>query len=235
MSDVTEARKIALRLFLVEHGGFARVVEKYGLTQSQASYLSQLTAQDSAASFGERSAKNWEERLKITDGRLVNAGHQVTHQPVSNLSPAPTPGEPTVMVPVLANAGSMGGGIEALHDDVMVGALTLSESWVVKYVRPTRPNALRFIHGFGDSMSPTFEDGDILLVDTGVRDPQAIDGVYVLAANDRLYIKRVRCRMDGAMEVSSDNVTVKTVDVLTDGRSLDVLGRVVWCWNGRKL
>lgn len=48
------------------------------------------------------------------------------------------------MVPVLANAGSMGGGIEALHDDVMVGALTLSESWVVKHAWPTRPNALRF-------------------------------------------------------------------------------------------
>lgn len=151
------------------------------------------------------------------------------------LAPAPSPGEPTVMVPVLANAGSMGGGIDALHEDVMVGALTLSENWVTKYVRPTRRDALRFIHGFGDSMSPTFEDGDVLLVDTGVRDPQAIDGVYVLAANNRIYIKRVRCRMDGAMEVSSDNSTVKTVDVLNGDSALDVLGRVVWCWNGKKL
>lgn len=154
---------------------------------------------------------------------------------VPALTPSPVPGEPTIVVPVLANAGSMGGGIEALHDDVMVGSLTLSESWVTKYVRPTRLSSLRFIHGFGDSMSPTFEDGDILLVDTGVRDPQAIDGVYVLSANGRLYIKRVRCRLDGATEVSSDNPTVKTVDVLTNGTSLDVLGRVVWCWNGRKL
>lgn len=154
---------------------------------------------------------------------------------VPALAPAPAPGEPVIHVPILANSGSMGGGIDALHEDVMVGALALSENWINKIVRPSRQGALRFIHGFGDSMSPTFEDGDVLLVDTGVRDPQSIDGVYVLAANNRIYIKRVRCRMDGAMEVSSDNVTVKTVDVLNGDNSLDVLGRVVWCWNGKKL
>lgn len=157
------------------------------------------------------------------------------YTPSPSLAPAPSPGEPIVRVPILANSGSMGGGSEALHEDVMVGALSLSENWVSKTVRPTRQGALRFIHGFGDSMSPTFEDGDILLVDTGVCDPQCIDGVYVLAANNRLYIKRVRCRMDGAMEVSSDNATVKTVDVLNGDNPLNVLGRVVWCWNGKKL
>ena len=49
------------------------------------------------------------------------------------------------------------------------------------------------LHPFGQI--PTFEDGDILLVDTGIRDPKIIDGVYVMAANDRVYIKRVRQRM----------------------------------------
>ncbi len=68
-----------------------------------------------------------------------------------------------------------------------------------------------------------------------MRDPKAIDGVYVMAANDRLYVKRVRQRLDGTVEISSDNATVKTVDVLGGGSSIDVLGRVVWCWNGRKL
>ena len=155
--------------------------------------------------------------------------------PVTSLAPAPEPGEAVVQVPLLSNSASMGSGSEALHEDVMIGALSLSDNWLSKIVRPSLPGALRFIHGFGDSMSPTFEDGDVLLVDTGVRDPQSIDGVYVLSANNRLYIKRVRCRMDGAMEVSSDNITVKTVDVLNGGNSLDVLGRVVWCWNGRKL
>jgi len=154
---------------------------------------------------------------------------------VVNLAPAPGPGESAVHVPLLANAGSMGPGTDIQHDDVLVGHIALSEQWVARRLRPTSILALRFIHAYGDSMSPTFEDGDVLLVDTGIRDPKDIDGVYVMAANDRVYIKRVRQRLDGIIEISSDNVTVKTVDVLKGDHRIDILGRVVWCWNGRKL
>lgn len=129
----------------------------------------------------------------------------------------------------------MGTGTDVLHDDILVGQIDLSEQWVTRRIKPTSPQALRFIHAYGDSMSPTFEDGDVLLVDTGMRDPKAIDGVYVLSASDRLYIKRVQSRLDGTTEISSDNPAVKTVDVLNGGHSIEVLGRVVWCRNGRKL
>ena len=151
------------------------------------------------------------------------------------MAPTPAPGELVVRVPLLANAGSMGKGTDVQHDDILVGQIDLSEQWVAQRIKPSSPSALRFVHAYGDSMSPTFEDGDVLLVDTGMRDPRHIDGVYVMAANDRMYIKRVRQRMDGSVEISSDNATVKTVDVLNGGQAIDVLGRVVWCWNGRKL
>jgi phage repressor protein C with HTH and peptisase S24 domain len=155
--------------------------------------------------------------------------------PVAALTPSPAPGVPVVHVPLLANAGSMGPGTDIQHDDILVGQIALSEQWVSRRLQPTHLNALRFIHAYGDSMSPTFEDGDILLVDTGIKDPRVIDGVYVMAANDRLYIKRVRQRMDKALEISSDNPTVKTVDVLNGDHVIDILGRVIWAWNGRKL
>ena len=155
--------------------------------------------------------------------------------PVAALTPSPAPGVPVVHVPLLANAGSMGPGTDIQHDDILVGQIALSEQWVSRRLQPTNLNALRFIHAYGDSMSPTFEDGDILLVDTGIKDPRVIDGVYVMAANDRLYIKRVRQRMDKALEISSDNPTVKTVDVLNGDHVIDILGRVIWAWNGRKL
>lgn len=139
-----------------------------------------------------------------------------------------------IRVPLLANGGSMGNGDDELHDDVMVGQIVLSPDWVARRVRPTATSALRFIHAYGDSMHPTLNDGDVLLVDTGVRDP-SIDGVYVLRANGRVYIKRVRQRMDGRYEVSSDNPTVKTVDVLDGSQPIDVAGRVIWAWNGANL
>ena len=66
-----EDRRNALRSFIANHGGFAAVATKFNLSQSQASYLSQLTTKDSTASFGERSAKNWEERLGLLEGTLI--------------------------------------------------------------------------------------------------------------------------------------------------------------------
>jgi phage repressor protein C with HTH and peptisase S24 domain len=137
-------------------------------------------------------------------------------------------------IPVMANTASMGPGAEQ-HDDVIAGRLTLSPTWISKTLKPlTTPENLRFIHGYGDSMAPTFIDGDILLVDTGAREVK-VDGIYVLEANERLYIKRVRQRLDGAFEISSDNPTVKTVDVLDGSKPVNVLGRVVWLWNGHKV
>ncbi|MFG5779898.1 XRE family transcriptional regulator [Comamonas sp. J-3] len=154
---------------------------------------------------------------------------------VTNLSPTPQPGTPAVHIPLLANAGSMGPGTDVEHDDVMVGSLAISPDWLDKRIRPSSHDALRFIHAYGDSMYPTFEDGDILLVDTGRRDPSMADGVYVLGTGKRLFIKRVTERFDGSRIVSSDNKNVPLVQELNGDSEIDVLGRVVWVWNGRKL
>lgn len=141
----------------------------------------------------------------------------------------------SVRIPLLANGASMGPGSDELDGDVFIGALTVSERWVTREVRPSSPGALRFIHAYGESMAPTFADGDVLLVDTGARDPATIDGIYVLRAHGRLFVKRVRQRLDGQMEISSDNPTVKTVDVLNGNSPVEAMGRVIWAWNGRKL
>lgn len=144
------------------------------------------------------------------------------------------PGFEELSIPVLAQTGSMGPGAESLPSDVVRGRLTVSPQWAQQHVKPTDLKNLRFIHGYGDSMDPTFVDGDILLVDVGVKDPK-VDGVYVMEANDRIYIKRVRQRMDGSFEISSDNANVKTVDVLNGDHQVEIHGRVVWCWNGKKM
>ncbi|MFD2299403.1 S24 family peptidase [Paracidovorax citrulli] len=146
----------------------------------------------------------------------------------------PSP-ESSVSVPQLANTASMGTGSEMVPEDVMVGHLTLSPAWIGRTLRGlSTPDNLRFIHAYGDSMEPTFLDGDVLLVDAGVRTLE-VDGVYVLAAQNRLFIKRVRQRLDGAYEISSDNPTVKTVDVLDGKHAVEILGKVIWIWNGRKI
>lgn len=139
-----------------------------------------------------------------------------------------------VNVPLLANAAEMGAGAEQMNEDIVVGQLALQQDWLLKNLRPSSIGALRFIHALGDSMTPTFQDGDVLLVDSGVIDVR-IDGVYVLEAHERLFIKRVRQRLDGAFVVSSDNPQDKVVDVLDGKTPIRVKGRVIWCWNGHRL
>lgn len=142
-----------------------------------------------------------------------------------------------IRVPILANGGSMGPGDALLDGDVLVGDLAISPHWVNQYIKPQNPTELRFIHAHGDSMSPTFSDGDVLLVDTGcgARDPSSREGIYVLQVNERNYVKRVTPLFNGGWQVTSDNPGSKTVEVLNGDHQVQVLGRVVWAWRGRKL
>jgi SOS-response transcriptional repressor LexA len=180
MTDSTEARKNVLRNFLQEHGGFARVVERYGLTQSQASYLSQLTAQDSTASFGERAAKNWEERLRIQDSRLVNAGRASAS---ANVAPAPMGGR---RVPVITSiqAGMWAEIVDNFQPgdagDWLLTDIDLSGSAFALDIR-------------GNSMEPEFKDGDRVIIDPEIA-PQPGDFVAAKNGEQEATFKKYRPR-----------------------------------------
>ena len=136
-------------------------------------------------------------------------------------------------VVMLDNSGSMGAGDADLNDDVIAGEIVLSKGFIDR-LHPVKIATLRLIHAYGDSMSPTLNSGDILLVDTAAHEVK-IDGIYVLRAHERLFVKRVRQRIDGHFEISSDNPTHKTVDILNGDNNVDVIGRVVYYWNGNKV
>ncbi len=213
-------RRAKLALLLDEFGGPAQVARE---TETPKSHFSAMTA--GKRGLGDELAAKLEAAYNKPPGWFDadEIGALVVQETGEGIN-----------VPVLANGGSMGPGSELLDEDVIKGNLVLSPSWIGLHIKPSRPDALRFIHGYGDSMAPTFKSGDILLVDTGIQDPR-IDGIYVLHAHDRLFIKRVRQRLDGSIEVSSDNPTHKTVDVLNGDSQVEVKGRVVWVWNGIKL
>lgn len=127
----------------------------------------------------------------------------------------------------------MGPGNELLPDDVILGDVPVSRQWLSRHLPRSRPEALRMVHAYGDSMGETLASGDFAIVDTDAKVAD-IDGVYVLQANGQLFIKRVTRRMDGAHVVSSDNPSVRTVDVLDGSQQVRICGRVVYGWNGRR-
>ena len=56
----------------------------------------------------------------------------------------------------------------------------------------------------------------------------------MLRAHGRLFVKRVRQRLNGQFEISSDNPAHKTVEVLNGEHEVEVVGRVLWYWNGHR-
>lgn len=139
-----------------------------------------------------------------------------------------------ITIPHMASQASMGEGLDLTAEDTVIDRMVVKRDWLMENLPGVAYSKLAIISGKGDSMCPTFCDGDLLLVDTS-RTSVDIDGVYVLSAHQRLFIKRVRQRIDGQYEVSSDNTNVKTVDILNGDHEVTIHGRVVWAWNGKKL
>lgn len=142
-----------------------------------------------------------------------------------------------VAVPRFAVNGSMGLGQLQPDRDTIVGELPLNRFWAAENLRGvTKLENLALITGMGDSMEPTFRDGDLLLVDRGVTEVKA-DTVYVLALNDELYVKRLqRDPRTGGVLMLSDNKLNEPIPIGPDEMDrFRILGRVVWAWNGRKL
>lgn len=213
------------------------------LPTKEKSYLSQLMT-DPMKSFGEKAARRLEFAygmpegyldlpIEVDDPELLN---RPTHGLISKAMQQQIVDSHQVYakVPLLSAVGSMGDGCDLHYEaDQIIDSLPVKKEWIYSTLK-CRPEVLRVITGAGDSMAPTFHDGDLLLVDTSSKNID-IDGVYAMSAHGRLFIKRVRQRITGEFEISSDNPTVKTVDVLSGDNEVTIHGRVVWAWNGAKL
>src|SRR3546814_11782305 len=77
------------------------------------------------------------------------------------------------------------------------------------------PRALSIIRVEGDSMAPTLDDGDDILVDGGDAAARLRDGIYVLRMDDVLMVKRIaRAPGQGRISVISDNPHYRSWDDL---------------------
>jgi hypothetical protein len=133
------------------------------------------------------------------------------------------------MVPKLAIGASAGAG--ALTDrEAIAGRIGFDEKWLKQLAR--NPETLSLIRVQGDSMAPTLQDGDDIMVDRGAANTPLRDGIHVLRMDDALMVKRLARGPVGRLSVLSDNpVYPDWVDV--DGGAVSIIGRVVW--TGRRL
>jgi phage repressor protein C with HTH and peptisase S24 domain len=143
--------------------------------------------------------------------------------------------EDSVSVPMLGTRASAGPGQAQPEHDPLVGTLKLSVAWIrTRLPALSATSNLVTLIAYGRSMEPTFCDGSILLVDRGAREV-SVDGVYVLAMNEQLYVKRVTRRLpDGALLVRSDNPLHEGFTIPNGERDVvQVLGRLVWVFDSK--
>jgi phage repressor protein C with HTH and peptisase S24 domain len=90
------------------------------------------------------------------------------------------------------------------------------------------PDTLALEAAVGESMRPTIQDGDLLLVDTSDRAFNNF-GIYVMEIRGERLVKRVQRKLDGSLVLISDNEAYQP-DVVPVELAKDVLviGRVVW-------
>ena len=106
------------------------------------------------------------------------------------------------------------------------------ERWL-KALTSTPSSNLSIVRVEGDSMSPTLNDGDDILVDLGDCGERLRDGIYVLRVDDALIVKRLALSpMGRRVTVQSDNPAYPDWPDC-DLDEIHCIGRVIW--SGRKV
>ncbi len=110
--------------------------------------------------------------------------------------------------------------------------LAFDERWL-KGLTSSTPDRLSIVRVEGDSMSPTLNDGDDVLVDRGDSGERLRDGIYVLRIDDAVVVKRLALSpMGRRVTVQSDNPAYPDwPDCSLE--EINCIGRVIW--SGRKI
>ena len=144
----------------------------------------------------------------------------------SDLPPAGLVPVNRVLVRASAGPGALPGAEQAQP------YFAFDERWL-KALTSSKPDDLSVIRVEGDSMAPTLNDGDDILVDRAGCSEALRDGIYVLRVEDSLLVKRLAIHpMGKRVTVQSDNPAYPDwPDCSLD--DVHCIGRVVWA--GRKI
>lgn len=105
--------------------------------------------------------------------------------------------------------------------------IKLGTSLVSDILKVSNPLMLKTFTATGDSMTPTIEHGDLILVDTG--DVEYTNGgVFLITINNDWFIKRLRKKITGELDIISDNpkYPIETLDINTF-KDVSIKGRIL--------
>ncbi|BAF71073.1 LexA family transcriptional regulator [Sulfurovum sp. NBC37-1] len=116
---------------------------------------------------------------------------------------------------------SAGGGAEVFDENYET--ITIDEKIMHNMVGMGNTE-LEAIHVDGESMEPTLQDGSIVFVDRNQTNINK-DGIFIASTTAGLFIKRIRQRADGMVELISDNKAYSPEVLAPD--EVSIVGKVV--------
>lgn len=187
------------------------------------------------AGISERTLQNVASRASLRKDKAAPSGSVA--QP-SAAFPPPTAETRAAIVEINIRAG-MGGGGESLvmaHTDEFGNSVSIDDVKAVwdlpaDYVRHelrVSPRDSRIIEVKGDSMSPTLESGDRVMIDTLDRTPSP-GGLFALWDGLGVIVKRLEHILNSEpprIKIKSDNPRHDAYERIID--EINIIGRVVW-------
>ncbi|MGV1684178.1 S24 family peptidase [Sphingopyxis sp. NJF-3] len=221
MSDFVDDPRAALDRLLQEKGiDYAQLSARIGRNPA---YIQQYIKRGSPRRLAEEDRARIAAYLGVPEAMLGGPTPRV-----AAASRARGPG--MVLVPKLAIGASAGAGA-SIDGEPVEGELAFDPRWLRGL--GADPRALSIIRVAGDSMAPTLNDGDDILVDGSDAAGRLRDGIYVLRMDDGLMVKRVaRAPGQGRLSVISDNPQYPSWNDLPM-TAVRLVGRVVW--TGRRV
>ena len=139
---------------------------------------------------------------------------------------SPTETERYVPIPqydISASAG-MGAFVDGEAEVEMVMA---DKHWLEDQLK-VNPQEVSLIFARGDSMVPTINHGDVLLVCHKEQPIQ--EGIFVIRSDSLLQVKRIQRQTGGILRITSDNPAYEPFTINLNDENLDfkVIGKVIW-------
>ena len=153
--------------------------------------------------------------LKLDTGQLLNA---------------PIVADNGDVVPILKLDLSLSMGPGTVIDDYVEAEPVSFDLAFIRAITRSPSDRLRLVTGIGDSMYPTLNGGDAIMIDTTDRALARQDGIYWINLYGAAGIKRLRTVGHGRIMVKSDNPTVDDQEV--DAGDLRIEGRAIWVARG---
>lgn len=133
-----------------------------------------------------------------------------------------------IRFPLLENFAGMGRGDYIGDYPEIVNWVEVTREWAMQKLQNVPHAAIRVITGRGQSMRGVFSDGDLIFVDSRVKEFEA-DDIYVLRWHGRVQIKRLQFIGNGQVRILSAN-SEDYPPIDADLKDIEIGGRAIAAW-----